>query len=168
MSIQQTLHKARQHLQSGNYESAIKLYRGLLRLAPRHPQINGLLGMLLLQTGRPEQAIRPSELAYAGEQSNAENWIRLMAVYHRSGRVTQARALLAKGVEIAVPQDLIERIRFSLNEPPPEALAAIGGLMKNGNCVGAEIAARMMVADYPDSQVAKECLGHVVEICAVA
>jgi hypothetical protein len=54
-----------------------------------------------------------------------------------------------------------------LNEPTPEAVQALTQLIDSGNRISAEIAARMMVADYPNSDTARDCLVRVKEMEAV-
>jgi hypothetical protein len=54
-----------------------------------------------------------------------------------------------------------------LNEPTPEAVQALTQLIDSGNRISAEIAARMMVQDYPSSATARDCLARVMEMEAV-
>ena len=166
MTIQQTLLKAHQCVKAGQYDAAIKHYRGLLRLTPKHPQVNNLLGTVLIQVGQPEAAAKVLEVALEAEPANPEHWIRLIAAYHRAGHVQRARKLLPQGVAMGVDNDLMEQLHKSLSEPPALALQALGKLVKAGNVVSAEIAARMMVEDYPDSITAKNCLAMVIEVRA--
>jgi hypothetical protein len=49
-----------------------------------------------------------------------------------------------------------------LNEPPPEDLQALEQMLGQQQWVNAEIAARMMVNDYPDSATAQACLQRVL------
>jgi ABC-type branched-subunit amino acid transport system substrate-binding protein len=51
-----------------------------------------------------------------------------------------------------------------LNEPTPEAVQALAQLIDSGNRVSAEIAARMMVSDYPSSATARDCLNRAMEM----
>jgi hypothetical protein len=54
-----------------------------------------------------------------------------------------------------------------LREPPPEDLQALEQMLGQQQWVNAEIAARMMVNDYPDSATAQACLQRVVEMGVV-
>jgi hypothetical protein len=67
---------------------------------------------------------------------------------------------------MGVDNDLMEQLHKSLTEPPTLALQALNKLVQAGNTMSAEIAARMMVADYPDSVTAKNCLAMVIEVKA--
>jgi hypothetical protein len=49
-----------------------------------------------------------------------------------------------------------------LNEPTPVAVQALAQLIDSGNRISAEIAARMMVQDYPSSAKARDCLARVM------
>ena len=51
-----------------------------------------------------------------------------------------------------------------LNEPTPEAMRALAQLIDSGNRVSAEIAARMMVSDYPNSATAQDFLKRAMEM----
>lgn len=162
MSIHQTLLKAHRCVQAGQYDAAIKHCRGLLRLSPKHPQVNNLLGTVLIQVGQPEAAAKVLQVALDAEPANPEHWIRLIAAHHRAGHVQRARELLPQGVVMGVDDDLIQKLRKSLTEPPALALQALNKLVNSGDVVSAEIAARMMVADYPDSLLARACLEQVL------
>jgi hypothetical protein len=52
-----------------------------------------------------------------------------------------------------------------LHEPPPEDLHALEQMLSQQQWVNAEIAARMMVNDYPDSATAQGCLQRVLRRC---
>ena len=164
MSLEKTLQKARQHVQSGQYDAAIKLYRGLLRLAPKQAQINSLLGAILIQVGQHEAASEVLEVALAGEPANPEHWVRLLVAHHRAGHVQRARELLSHGAAIGIPAEHIERFRQDLAEPPAKSLQAIHKLVDEGNLLSAEIAARMLVSDYPESLAAQACLDKVLGV----
>ena len=162
MAIDNTLLKARQHVQSGQYEAAIKLYRGMLRLTPKQAQINSLLGAVLIQVGQHEAAAEVLEVAFAGEPNNPEHWVRLLVAHHRAGHVQRARELLPQGAAMGIPAEHIERFRQDLSEPPSKSVVAVEKLMAAGNWVSAEIAARLLVSDYPESAAAQACLDRVL------
>jgi len=162
VSIQKALLKARQHVQSGQYDAAIKLYSGLLRLTPKQPLVNGLLGALLIQIGRPQEAVKPLEIAFALAPENPENWVRLLIAHHRGGDIHRARELLEQGAQLGVPEDKLSVFRKDLSGPPETAIKSVSKLIETGNRITAEIAVRMMVADYPESPIVKELLARVM------
>ena len=164
MSINLTLAKARQLVQSGQYDAAIKLYRGLLRLTPKHPLVNSLLGALLIQIDKPDQAVKPLEIAFALAPEHPENWVRLLIAHHRGGDIHRARELLELGASLGVPEERLAVFRKDLSEPPETSVSAVEKLIESGNRISAEIAARMMVQDYPSSSTAKACLTQVLQM----
>lgn len=162
MSLQIRLLQAKQCVQRGHLNDALQIYRGLLRLMPQHPTVNSLLASVLIEIGQPEQAVKPLEIASAQEPDNTEHWVRLLAAYHRSGLVHQARQLLDKGADLGVQERIIEELRQSLSNPPQTQVQALHTLIESGNRVSAEIAARMMVTDYPDSAIVRDGLQRVL------
>ena len=54
-----------------------------------------------------------------------------------------------------------------LNEPTLEAVQALVQLIDSGKRTSAEIAARMMVQDYPISATARDCLARVMRAVKV-
>jgi predicted Zn-dependent protease len=162
MSLAQTLAKAQRHVQSGQYDAAIKLYRGLLRLTPRQPQVSSLLGAVLIQTGQAEAATDVLEIAFAGAPNNPEHWVRLMAAHHRAGHVQRARELLPHGAALGIAPEHMDRFRQDLSEPPERSVQALDTMVASGKRLNAEIAARLLVSDYPDSRTAQACLERVL------
>ena len=82
MSISQTLAKAQHSMVVGRIDEALKLYRGLLRVMPKHPLVNGLLGEALARSGSPHAAVAPLRLAHEGDPRNVQYWLKLIAVHH--------------------------------------------------------------------------------------
>ncbi len=167
MSLHASLLKAKLCEQRSQYDAALKIYQGLLRLVPSHPQVDGLKGALLIQMGRPAQAIQPLQTALTQEPQNAQHWLRLVAAFYRSGRVAQARQLLVQGHDMGIEPDVLQKRTHDLSEPSIEETTALAQLIDSGNRISAEIAARMMVQDYPSSAAARDCLARVMEMGAV-
>ena len=161
-SLQHTLLKAQHCAQRGQLDTAIKLCRGLLRLLPQNEQVNGLLGSLYLQINQPEPAVKLLEVAFSASPHNPDHWLKLLVAHRHAGQVQRARELLQHGLALGVPDDRIEQLRKELREPPASALDALRKLMASGNHVSAEIAARMMLADYPESQAVQDRLNKVL------
>lgn len=162
MSVNKVLSQARQYVQNGRYHDAINLYFGLLRLMPQQPHINSLLGAVLIQVGQHEAASEVLEVALAGEPANPEHWVRLLVAHHRAGHVQRARELLSHGASIGISAEHIERFRHDLSEPPRQSVEAVERLIQAGKKVSAEIAARLLVNDYPQSKLASDYLHRVL------
>lgn len=164
MSLQQTLLKARQCVQAGQYDAGIKHYRGLLRLMPNHPQINSELGVLLLQRSSPELAIPHLSKTVSALPKEIEPWVCLLVAHQRCGDLIRARQVLVQMHEQGFDSARLAVFEQELNEPTPEAVQALVQLIESGNRISAEIAARMMLADYPTSATAKGYLTQVLQM----
>ncbi|PVE05176.1 lipopolysaccharide assembly protein LapB [Limnohabitans sp. Rim28] len=166
MPLHQTLIKARTCVQRGQVDAAVKLYRGLLVSLAQHPQINLELGVLLLERRSPQQAIPYLSKAVAALPA-AMPYVCLMMAYQRCGDLVSAREVLAQMHAQGFDAARLAVYEQELNEPTPEAVQALVQLIESGNRISAEIAARMMVQDYPSSETARDCLARVMEMEAV-
>jgi tetratricopeptide (TPR) repeat protein len=163
MSLNQTLTRARACVQRGQVDAAIKLYRGLLVSMAHHPQINTELGVLLLQHRRPQDAVPFLQKAVSALPTAVDYWALLILAHQRSGDVHAARAVLADMHTQGFAAAQLTQYEQELNEPPPEDLQALEQMLGQQQWVNAEIAARMMVNDYPDSATAQACLQRVLQ-----
>ena len=166
MSIAQTLSKAQHSLLAGRAAEALKLYRGVLRIAPKHPLVNSLYGDALVRSGNPHAAIAPLRVAHATEPQNVDHWIKLIAALHMVDEAVKARELLAKGADMGVEPARLAQLEALLSEPLAMSFDAVKRLIKMGKRTEAEISAHMLVATYPDSQAAQACLDDVLAMPA--
>ncbi len=63
---------------------------------------------------------------------------------------------------IGIAPEHMDRFRQDLSEPPERSVQALDKLVANGKRLSAEIAARLLVSDYPDSKAAHACLKRVL------
>jgi len=164
MSLQQALIRARGCVQRGQIDSAIKLYRGLLLTFAQHPQVNADLGLLLLQHRSAQDAVPHLNRAVAALPTAFEPWVCLVIAHQRCGDLVSARAILAQMHAQGFDPACLAVYEQELTQPTPEAVQALTQLIDSGNHISAEIAARMMVADYPSSDTARNCLARVMEM----
>ncbi len=164
MSLNQTLTRARACVQRGQVDAAIKLYRGLLVSMSHHPQINTELGVLLLQHRRPQDAVAFLNKAVTAAPAAFEPWVFLVIAHQRCGDLLRARLVLAQMQAQGFDATRLAVYEQELNEPTPEAVRALAQLIDSGNQVSAEIAARMMVSDYPSSATARDFLNRAMEM----
>ena len=167
MSLQHALIRARACVQRGQVDAAIKLYRGLLVTFAHHPQINADLGLLLLQHRSAQDAITYLHRAVVAMPAAFQPWVCLVIAHQRCGDLVSAREVLAQMHAQGFDAAQLAVYEQELNEPTPEAVQALAQLIDSGNRISAEIAARMMVQDYPSSATAKDCLARVLEMGVV-
>ncbi len=154
-------------MQRGQLDAAVKLYRGLLVSLAQHPQINLELGVLLLEGRSPQQAIPYLSKAVAALPAAFEPCVCLIIAHQRCGDLVSARQVLAQMHAQGFDAARLAVYEQELNEPTPEAVQALLQLIDSGNRISAEIAARMMVQDYPSSATARDCLARVLEMGVV-
>ena len=115
MSLALILKRAQTHVQRGQIEAALKLYKGLLVSVPNHPQVNGQLGMLLLQHRLPQEAIKPLEKAALVLARAVKVWICLLVAHHRCGNHDRIKELLATMRQSGFDAGELDKIERDLN-----------------------------------------------------
>ena len=164
MSISQTLAKAQHSVVVGRIDEALKLYRRLLRVVPKHPLVNSLLGEALARSGSPHAAVPHLRLAHTGEPRNVDHWIKLIATLHMVDEVVEARGLLAMGANMGVEPARLKQLETLLSEPLSMSLDTLRRRIKMGKRTEAQISAHMLVASYPNSQAAQACFDDALAI----
>ena len=162
MSLAQILQRAQTHVKRSQINAALKLYKGLLVTVPNHPQVNTELGVLLLHHRPPQEAIKPLEKAVTALPLAFELWMCLLVAHQRCGHLHKAREILASMRQKGFPEKELAQFEQELNEPPREDLETLEQMLAQQQWVNAEIAARMMVNDYPASTTAQASLQRVL------
>ena len=157
-----TLLKAQTLVKRGQFDAAIKLYSGILRLTPLNAQVNSLLGDLLIHLGQNEQAAEVLERAYQAAPHAEEHWIRLLAAQHRCGHLARCHELLALG-EGLLTKEQLKMFAHGISQPPANRLSAVVSLVTKKNYVSAEISARMLIEDFPEHPFGYEVLREVMK-----
>ena len=163
MSLVLILRRAQNHVQRGQIEAALKLYKGLLVTVPNHPQINAELGMLCLQHRPPQEAIKPLEKAALALPQAERVWVCLLVAQHRCGNHTRVKELLAIMRQSGFDKEELNKIERDLNRLPNDRVTAVRELINQHNHVSAEIAARLLVADFPEQAEARLLLQEVLQ-----
>ena len=164
MSLPQILKRAQAHVQHGQIDAALKLYKGLLLSFPNHPQVNTELGVLSLHHRPPQEAIKPLEKAVSALPLAFELWVCLLVAHQKCGNLHRAREVLAEMRQKGFPEKELKGFEIELSEPPPERLEAIENLIAQQNYVSAEIAARLLMEDFPEHAAGEILLQRVLAI----
>jgi hypothetical protein len=118
----------------------------------------------LLQHRKPKDAVPFLNKAVAAAPAAFEPWVFLVIAHQRCGDLVRARQVLSQMHAQGFDATRLAVYEQELNEPTTEAVQALAQLIDSGNRVSAEIAARMMVSDYPSSATALDFLNRVMEM----
>ena len=116
---------------------------------PNHPQVNAELGVLLLHHRPPQDAVIPLERAVKAQPNVFSLRVCLLVAHQRCGNLVKAREVLASMQEKGFPEKKLTMFEQELNEPPPDRLASVHNLLEQHKLLSAEIAARLLVEDFP-------------------
>src|SRR5262249_61675953 len=90
--VLQTIEQAIQLHQQGRLIDAERLYREVLRVAPRDFEALHRLGLLKAQQGKADEAVRLIELALAGDRTTGAAYLHCAFVLARAGPADDAVA----------------------------------------------------------------------------
>lgn len=121
------------------------------------------MGLLLLQHRSARDAVPYLNRAVAALPTAFQSWVCLVIAHQRCGDLVRAREVLAQMQAQGFDAAQLAVYEQELNEPTLEAVQALTQLTLSGNRISAEIAARMMVQNYPCSATARDCLARVVD-----
>ena len=162
MSLPLILKRAQSLVQKGQIGAALKIYKGLLLTFPNHPQVNTELGVLSLHHRPPHEAIKPLEKAVAALPLAFELWVCLLVAHQRCGDLHKAREVLATMRQNGFPESELAKFEQELSVPPQDRLEAIEKLIAHKSYVSAEIAARLLMEDYPENEESEQLLQKVL------
>jgi tetratricopeptide (TPR) repeat protein len=149
MSIRDLLAKALAHHQAGRLHEAKIIYDQSLNLDPLHPDALHLRGVIAMQTGDPDMAVRLIERAIQIHSTNAG--------YHAN--LAQAR-LAQRRVDAAL--DAFRTAARLDPRNPQYAAGTASCLAQQGHLVEAEAQLRKVAQDHPDYALAWLNLGNAV------
>jgi len=162
LTLPQILNRAQSHVKRGQIDAALKLYKGLLLTFPNHPQVNTELGVLTLHHRPPQEAIKPLEKAVSALPLAFQLWVCLLVAHQRCGNLHRAKEVLVEMKQKGFPEEELKVFEQELSEPPREDIETLEQMLAQQQWVNAEIAARMMVNDYPASATAQASLQRVL------
>jgi predicted Zn-dependent protease len=163
LSLSQILNRAKSKVQRGQIDSALKLYKGLLLTFPNHPQVNTEVGVLLLHHRPPQEAIKSLEKAASALPLVFDLWVCLLVAHQRCGNLHRVREVLIEMRQKGFPEEELKVFEQRLSAPPQERLEAIEKLIAQQNNVSAEIAARLLMEDFPEYAEGHKLLQRVLD-----
>ncbi len=122
LSIDQAIDQAVQCQSSGRLQDAERLYRTVLAAAPRHPEANHNLGVLLLELNRLPEALKYLKAALEAEPRDGQVWVSYIDALIHGGQYPEARAVLAQGRRRGLAGGAVDSLQQRLDVLEPDLL----------------------------------------------
>lgn len=123
---------------------------------------------MLIQVGQHEASVELLEVALTAAPAKPKYSTRLLVAHQRAGRVQPARELIEHGLNPAFLTSTLTNSDKTFTSHERSHMRALNPLIENGKHVSAEIAARLMVKDYPDSAAVKSLMHRVLRMMNAA
>ncbi|MBI3375957.1 MAG: tetratricopeptide repeat protein [Betaproteobacteria bacterium] len=165
--IEQSARKALGHHQSGQIREAERLYLEVLRVEPRHGDVNHNMGALLVQTGKPGAALPYLKAAVQSDSTKGRYWLSYVEALLASGNAQDASIVIdearRRGLEGAEADALRRRAAAAARPAPsPDEIDALVALCSANRHAEAEAAAREMNQTWPQHGFGWKVLGTVL------
>ena len=145
LTIDQALQKGIEAHKAGQTQEADRLYTAILKVQPKHPDVNHNMGVLAVGIGKVQEALLFLETALEANPSMAQFWLSYISALINLDRLPDAKAALyqakrneAKGNEIDKLEQRLKGVEptetfISQNQdPPPDQLQPLISLYNLG------------------------------------
>jgi tetratricopeptide (TPR) repeat protein/2-polyprenyl-3-methyl-5-hydroxy-6-metoxy-1,4-benzoquinol methylase len=178
-SLDQMLQHALALQIAGRLEDAAQRYADILRIAPDHPHANHTMGVLALQLEQPEAGLAYFQAALDAEPTRGQYWVSYIEALAVSGRLNEARELLALARQQGLHGDDVDALATRLEPdsqqaaqiesddgyngttPDSQAIDALLALFAKGDYVEADRLAQTMTARFPLHAFGWKALGAI-------
>ncbi|MBB5467784.1 putative O-linked N-acetylglucosamine transferase (SPINDLY family) [Paraburkholderia sp. CI2] len=126
------MQSAIEHHRQQEYDEAAARYASVLEAASDHPDAHYHLGVLLMQTGRPSEAVPHFEAALGQMPKNGQIWVYYINALVASQQTEAARVVLDLARHQGLPEAVVQMLHARINgeeaplpaTPEPEAATA--------------------------------------------
>ena len=124
LTIDQAIEEAVRCQSGGRSADAERLYRRVLAAAPSHPEAHHNLGVLLLELGRTEEALRHLKSALDAQPRDGQLWVSYVDALLHAGEHRQAQDVLAAGRRRGLAGAAVDSLQRRLDLLAPAAAPA--------------------------------------------
>jgi predicted O-linked N-acetylglucosamine transferase (SPINDLY family) len=151
---------------AGHLDLARQLYEAILQAAPQHAAANYGVGMLEVQSQRPEDGLPYLKAALQSQLDVSDYWLGYLEALKLAGRTEAARSILALGRQQGLTghavDDFSRRLESRLDAERRDQESALQSLFDRQDHAGALPLARRIAERFPQSGVAWKLLGALL------
>jgi len=163
-SLDNGLQQAIAYHQAGQLPAAEQLYRAILQNAPHHPDANHNLGVLLLDSQKPDTALAFFKHALETLPTQEQFWFSYIDALVQTDQFNQAQSVLAQGINFGLRGEKVTQLVQLLQLQPTSAqMTAIITLFNNQQPQEAENKARDLIAHFPQHPFGWKALGVILQ-----
>jgi protein O-GlcNAc transferase len=163
MTIDEALRKGTEAHDAGDIQLADSCFTAILKAQPTHPDANHNLGVIAIQTGKPEQAIDFFNRAVEGNPSNTLYWLHYIKTLKNIYRVNEAKEILEQAkknglsggqlseLEREIDTLILDGTIFPNEEPPSEQSQFLLDIYNKGYVQETIVQTKRLLHNFPDS-----------------
>ena len=151
---------------AGHLDLARKLYAAILQATPQHAAANYGIGMLEVQSQRPEGGLPYLKAALQSQLDVSDYWLGYLEALKLAGHTEAARSILALGRQQGLAGDAVDefsrRLESRLDVERREQESILQSLFDKRDHAGALPLARRVTERFPQSGLAWKLLGALL------
>lgn len=124
-SIDQTLQLAIAFHQEEQLQEAEEYYRLVLQLDPTHPEANHNMGILAVQTQRPDKSLPYFSAALDADPTHGPTWLNYIEALHQAGQTEDASQVLELVMQQGLQGDEVDALALRLSTNKAELTTTI-------------------------------------------
>ncbi len=114
MNIEKTLQQAIKHQQVGQFDDAEHYYRKILKIEPKHPDVNYNLGVLMVQKSKPSAALTFFNLALESNPCTKKFWVSFIETFIHLRQLSVVEKILELGRSVELEDDEFKQLKTYL------------------------------------------------------
>ncbi len=172
LSIEQALSRAIAAHDRGEFQDAERLYHAILIYEPEHPTANHNLGLLAVNEGRSEQALRFFGAALRADPSVEQFWLSYIGTLVKADQRGDAMRVVKKARKFGVDKKKLKHLisissPVSKNKivtgPSREQIESLLEHTQSGSYENAAVQAKAMTIRFPSHPFGWKVLGYVLK-----
>ncbi len=174
LTVVQALQKAIEAHKAGQIQEADRLYTAILKVQPKHPDVNHNLGVLAVSVGKVQEALPFLKTALEANPKIEQFWLSYIDALIKEKQFDNAKQVLEQAKKQGVDADRLSSLEAQLFpktskpntvsvRPPQELLNNLLGHYQSGRFSEAEKLAVSITNDFPKHQFAWKVLGAVLK-----
>ena len=166
-TIDQVLQQGVAAHREGRFEEAEKLYKSILNSWPQHPDANHNLGILVVGVGKARESLPYFKAALKANPGIKQFWLSYIDALVKLGHFETAKALLQRGKEAGLKNDIIEQLKKRLDtaqetgDSLQDQLKTLLSLYSQGHFKTALDKGITLISQFPSNPVIPNILGAI-------
>ena len=174
MTVEEAFSKAIAAHKAGQLQQASEIYGAILKVQPRHPDVNHNLGVIATSFGHTNKAEPFFRIAIEMVPKNTQYWVSYFNALFDSGKLSEAKQVLIEAEDKVASQEVIDHMKKRLSSlkgstsetknnqnPSQSELKPVINFYAQSDLIETLSYANKLLAQFPESEILYNMIGIV-------